>query len=265
MILAKLRSRYWQPAKQKLASRIRNALAIPPGLPRQFTQADFSRFMREETFRYSRRYARKRVVVHGGEHLTALAKQSGGILACLHFGSFFLSGGAVVRQLKLPYTAVVTSRNHQVMPAEEAAFWVGVHRRAEKLYGQRLFSTADSPRTFLKWLATPGHMLGIVLDVREHGYPIKEYPFVFLGHPIHMQAGPAKLACLARVPLIPMTISYDEVEKRHHLYFDAPIPPGDPVAMTQQALSVLEKYVAESPAQLFNDIVVNFAQPQPKA
>ena len=261
MLWSKLHSYFWQPVRQQVVARIRNIRPAPPDLPLEYTQADFARFMREETFCYSKRYARKFVIVHGGEHLTEAAKEGGAILACLHFGSFFLSGGAVVHQLKLPYTAVVTSRNLQVLPAEEAAFWKGVHHRAEKLYGQRLFSTAESPRTFMKWLATPGHMLGIVLDVREYGLKLKEHPFVFLGHPIFMQSGPAKLACLANVPMVPMTVQYNRAEQRHHLYFDAPIPPGEPVEMTQQALAVLEKYVAAAPEQLFNDIITGFAEP----
>lgn len=249
------------PTLRRLAALWRRLSATPPGLPDNYVRADYAQFMRAETYGYSLCYARQRVVIHGGDHLLRIAQQSGGMLACLHYGSFFLSGGAVVRQLGLPYTAVVTSRNLLVLPEAEAAFWKAVHRRAEMLYGQPLFSTGAPPRTLLKWLETPGNMLGVVLDVREHGHKIKEHPFNFLGQPIFMQTGPAKLACLARVPLVPMTIRYDPAEKRHHLYFDAPIMPADPVGMTQEALTILARYVTEAPNQLYQDIVRDFAVP----
>lgn len=262
MLWSKLYSDFWQPVRQRVVARIRNIRLAPPELPLEYTQADFARFMREETFCYSKRYARKFVVIHGGEHLTAATQQGGAILACLHYGSFFLSGGAIAHQLKLPYTAVVTSRNFQVLSEQEAAFWRGVHHRAEKLYGRRLFSTGESSRTLLKWLKPTGRLLGVVLDVREYGQKLKEHPFVFLGHPIFMQSGPARLACLANVPMVPMTIQYNRAEQRHHLYFDAPIPPrDDPVGMTQQALAALEKHVAAAPQQQFQDIVTGFAAP----
>jgi lauroyl/myristoyl acyltransferase len=246
---------------QRLDALRRRIFAMPPRLSPHYSPEEYAAFMRAETYCYTPRYAKNRVVVHGGGHLTEIAKRSGGILACLHYGSFFLSGGAVVHQLGLPYTAVVTSRNLAYMPEAEAFFWKAVHRRCETLYGEPLFTTGSPPRTLLKWLAQRGNMLGVVLDVREHGHKVKEYPFSFLGQPIFMQAGPAKLACLARVPLVPMTIRYAPAERRHHLHFDTPIQPGDPVEMTQRALTVLGAYVAEEPDQQFNDIVRGFAQP----
>lgn len=246
---------------QRLTALWRRLNAIPPDLPANYARADYAQFMRAETYSYSQRYACQRVVIHGEDHLLRIAQQGGGMLACLHYGSFFLSGGAIVRQLGLPYTAVVTSRNLLVLPEAEAAFWKAVHRRAEMLYDQALFSTGAPPRILLNWLKTKGNMLGVVLDVREYGHKIKEHSFNFMGQPIFMQTGPAKLACLARVPLVPMTIRYDLTEKRHHLYFDAPIMPTDPVGMTQEALTILGRYVAKAPNQLYQDIVRDFAIP----
>lgn len=252
-----------QNLSRKLAAQWRRLLSIPPSLPARYTQAEYAQFMRAETHAYTRRYARRRVVIHGANHLAEIAQHSGGMLACLHYGSFFLAGGAVVEQLHLPYTAVVTSRNFRVLPEGEAAFWMAVHRRAEMLYRQPMFSTGSPPRTLLNWLGTAGNMLGVVLDVREHGHKIREYPMNFMGNSIYIQIGPAKLACLAKVPLIPMTIRYSPEERRHHLYFSTPILPTDPVEMTQQALDVLGKYVELAPNQLYQDIIRDFAVPHP--
>jgi len=242
---------------------IRRSQASPPPLVTDYTQADFINFMREETFLYSKKYACSRVVIHGGQHLVNASQQKGALLACLHYGSFFLSGGAIFHQLGLPYTAVVTSRNLAVLNPPEKAFWRGVHQRTATLYERPLFMTGDSPRSMLKWLDSPSHLLGIVLDVREQGVETKEYPFTFMDSPIIMQVGPARLACMALVPMLPMNIQYHPEERCHHLTISQPImPSNDPIEMTRQALHALDTSVRQVPEQFFHDIITVFADPE---
>ncbi len=233
----------------------------PPGLAQNYDMGDYGRFMREETFLYSARYARSRVVLHGQEHLVESARDSGVMVAFLHYGSFFLTGGAIVHQLGLPYTAIASRRNLAVMSPEESRFWEGVHRRGQQLYGHPLFFTDQSPRLSLNWLKEPGNVLGVVLDVREHDQQYREDPYRFLGHTLFMQSGPARLAAIARVPIVPATIRYCPGERRHHLHFDAPVKSeGDPVAVTQRLLEVLGDRLGEAPAQQFYDIVAEFVR-----
>ena len=241
---------------------IRRMRQAPPNLPENFTMAEFGRFMKEETFLYSAGYARGRVVVHGRENLLDAAGQTGAVAAFMHYGSFFLIGGAIRAQLGLPYTAIASRRNLEIAPEPDKKFWYGVHGRSGRLYSRPLFYTDESPRLPLSWLEQPGNVLGIVLDVREHGQKYRENTYDFLGRKIYLQSGPARLACIAGVPIVPVTICYCQKERRHHLFFDKPVlPDRDPVAMTQRLLDVLGARVMLAPEQQFYDIASILSQP----
>ncbi|OFW18618.1 MAG: hypothetical protein A3H27_11390 [Acidobacteria bacterium RIFCSPLOWO2_02_FULL_59_13] len=236
----------------------------PPELRDNYTMADYVRFMREETFHYSVRYARRLVVIHGGEHLLEAARNGAVMVAFLHYGSWILAGGAIAHRLGLPYTVIASRRNLEIEPPEEKRFWEGVHLRGSRLYGHPLFYTDQSPRQPVKWLKKNRHVLGVVLDVREHGQQREEPAFEFLGHTIYMQTGPARLARIAGVPIVPTCIQYRPQERRHNLFFDAPVlPDADPCRTTQQLLRVLEKHVALAPQQQFYDIVTEFGRRGP--
>ena len=241
---------------------LKKLLASPPYLSDGYNASDYARFMREETFLYTPQYAKGRVVIHNGQNLGEITKHRGAILAPMHYGSFFLSGGAIVHQLKLPCTAIVTSRNLSVLPAEEAAFWRGVHHRSEGLYRQPLFRAGVTPRQHMvRYLAEPHNLLWVMLDVRETGRERPEFPFLFLQRQLYLQTGPARLACLAGVPLVPMCIQYNLEERQHHLHFGSPVwPDKTPIEMTQQAITQLEMHIARQPQQFFHDISI-FLEP----
>ncbi len=241
---------------------ITRLLAKPPELLDNYTAVDFVNFMREETYLYSPRYAKKHVTIHGRERLLEVAEHSGALLTPVHYGSFFLSGGAVVQQLKLPYTAIVTGRN--IAPSvDEEQFWAGVHQRSTHLYQQPLFYTGiSSPKSLLKYLDKPGNLLGAMLDVREQGQAPREFTFNFLGGQVYLNTGPARLAYLAKVPILPMTIQYNTFERHHHLYFSEPVYPcKDHRAVTQAILSSLEQNIAGQPQQWFYDFLAIFTVP----
>ncbi len=242
---------------------LRRLVARPPCLPDGYNASDYARFMREETLLYSPRYAKQAVVIHGGQTLAELTRHRGAILAPLHYGSFFLSSGAIVHQLRLACTAIVTSRNLAVLPAEEEAFWRGVHQRSAKLYRQPLFHAGITPpREIVRYLAQPHRLLLAMLDVREAGHVTREYPFSFMQRQIHLQTGPARLARLANVPLVPMCIRYQQEEQRHHLHIGSPVwPDQTPIETTQQALNQLEPYMSDQPQQFFHDLANAFASP----
>ncbi len=235
---------------------------MPPMLPERYSLVDFGRFMRDETFLYSPRYAHRFVVVHGQENLVDLARNSGVMVNFLHYGSWTLAGGSITHGLGLPYTVIASRRNLEITTPEEKNFWSGVHQRLYQLYTNPLFFTDQSPRLPLNWLKSTGHVLGVVLDVREYNQKYKEHPFQFLGHTLYMQSGPARLACIAQVPMVPATIQYHPKERCHHLFFDSPVfPNGDPQQMTQQLLQSLEMHLIEVPEQQFYDIIAEFSRP----
>lgn len=241
-----------------MALAFRRIRLAPPRLPERYDMGDYGLFMREETFLYSPAYVRRRVLLEGSENLTDLADKSGVMVAFLHYGSWILAGGAISHELGLPYTVVASRRNLEILPEDEKNFWYGVHKRCSELYGHALFYSDQSPRLPLAWLEE-GNILGIVLDVREVGREFKEEEFVFLGRKITMQTGPARLACISGVPIVPATICYHPKERRHHLHFDAPIhPDGNPRNMTQALLDILGRRLADAPDQQFYDIIGEF-------
>ena len=237
-------------------------MSQPPALPEQYSASDFKEFMCQETYLFSPRYAKRYVTLHGQDKLLEVAAHSGVLLTPVHYGSFFLSGGAVVQQLKLPYTAIVTGRN--VIPdLQQQLFWTGVHQRSSRLYQQPLLYTGiTSPKAILNYLAKPGNLLGAMLDVREQGQKPKEFMFNFFGQQVYLNTGPARLAFLAQVPIIPMTIQYDSLARRHHLYFGEPIMPcKNHIQVTQQLLSAIEYPIAKMPEQWFFDMPNVFSLP----
>lgn len=248
---------------ESLAAARQRLWPVPPPLPDTYTLTDYVRFMCEETFRYSVRYARRLVVIHGREHLLDAVRNSGVMVAFLHYGSWILAGGAIAHRLGLPYTVIASRRILEVTTPEEKRFWESAYQRIGRLYGHPIFFTDQSPRPPIKWLRRRSHVLGVVLDVREHGQRHEEQPFQFLGHTIFMQSGPTRLARIAGVPIVPASIQYQPQQRCHHLYFDAPVlPEGNPQHVTQHLLRVLEKHVARVPQQQFHDIVAEFRRPR---
>lgn len=238
-------------------------IANPPYLSESYCTEDFADFMRRETFLFSARYAKKNVVIHGQDKLLEATSKSGALLTPFHYGSFFLSGGAIVHQLNLNYTAIVTGRN--IAPEKsEREFWEGVHYRSSCMYENPLFYTGNTPvKTMLNFVSKPGNLLCSLLDVRETGHFPNEYLFNYLGKQIYLQTGPARFAYLAKVPIIPMTIHYNIVEQKHHLFLGDPIhPSNDAVSITQQAISALEIQVNYESAQWFSNLLNNFSSPR---
>src|SRR3989304_8404905 len=94
-----------------LAAMRQRVWPAPPHLPENYTLNDYVRFMREETFQYSVRYARRLVVIHGREHLLEAARNGGAMVAFLHYGRWILAGGALAHRPGLPYTVVASRRN----------------------------------------------------------------------------------------------------------------------------------------------------------
>lgn len=235
---------------------LKKLLVIPPNLPSKYTMPDFFRFMCEETFLYTPRYARQRVVIHNGHILSEITKERGAVLAPLHYGSFFLSGGAIFHQLNLRCNAIVTHNNLLVLPVDEASMWIGMHQRTQKLHQQPLFHAGLTPRQdIVQYLTKPRNLLWAMMDVREAGRERPEFPFVFKSRQIYLQTGAARLACIAGVPFVPMNIKYNRSERRHHLYIGDPIAPiNSPDEMTQQALTQIEKYIFDQPEQFFHDM-----------
>jgi lauroyl/myristoyl acyltransferase len=238
-----------------LTLRWKRWFVVPPALPTPYGISDFVNFFREETWSFSPAYARKNLELRGVEELMSLQKTQAVVICFLHHGSFMLMGGGFRHQLGLPYSAVVSTRN--IDPeSEEERFWVGVHQRLQSLYESPLFYTHEPVTGILKWLKIPGNLFGIVLDVRERHIPHKEERFSFMGRQIFMQTGPARLARLARVPMVPCVTWYEVASRKHIVQMLPAITTilDDPIDVTQRALALIEPYIMKYPEQQFYDI-----------
>jgi lauroyl/myristoyl acyltransferase len=236
---------------------------IPPGLPAKYTQKDFYWFMRREIFHYSPSYVMKQVIIHNSQRVMEVARTEGAVMAFLHYGSFFLSGGAIVHQLGLTYTAVISRRflTPEITPPRDIPYWKLVHKIASSLYCNHVIYNDESPLKAINWLKQK-KLLGVALDVREIGQRYKEARFRFLDKDIYMQYNPARMANIIGAPLIPMTIQYDTKDRRHHLFFGHPVRvQNDPISATQELFHYLEQGPRERPEQLYHDIVASFREP----
>lgn len=212
-------------------------LGVPPPLPARYTAPDYATFMRREIFRMNRHYARRRVDIVGLEHLPAAG---GAVLTFLHHGNFFLSGLAIGAQTGRDYTAIVTGRNlsPEVLGEVDYQYWKAVHRRVSALYARPVFYSNEPPRAAVRWLREGG-LLGVALDVREHGHQGVEDCYPFMGAQYSFPRGPARLAISAGVPLISMSICWMAAQRRHVLSMAPPVSADEPVAATAAALSAL--------------------------
>lgn len=239
----------------------RHALALPPHFNDEFTMDSYREFMQEETFSYSPRYAKERVVVHGAQALYEAMTDRGALIVFMHYGSFFLMGGAVRHQLGLPYTAIASRRNLNLLAPSGTAFWHGAHQRSGELYEKGLFFSDEQVMQSKRWLEKPQHTLGVALDVHEIGYPQPRHPFEFLGRQVFLPIAPARLAKLAKVAMVPSIMHFDTKTASHHLQFFSSVQVDSPTEATQKALSALEGWVRDDPNQQFFDIAQAFSTP----
>jgi len=234
--------------------------AKPPALAAGYSRADFKAFTSSETYLFSSAYATQRVDIEGVEKVKAILGKKPAIIAFMHHGSFFLIGGALSHQLACNYSALVSTRNFSLINQEGQDFWRGVHRRSAELYGNDLFYSDDSARKLVRWL-TNKNLLGIVLDVREAGLSRNESAFDMFGEELYFQTGPARLARIAKVDIIPVTMTYQPEKKRHRLLISAPVSPvGTDQEITQQLLSAIEPSLQEARNQEFYDFVGRLKQ-----
>ena len=232
----------------------------PPALKLDYDRAEFKGFMSNETHLFSAEYAKRRVEIEGVEKIKAVLGKKPAIIAFMHHGSFFLIGGALTHQLGCNYSALVSTRNFSLINQEGQDFWRGVHKRSAALYGNELFYSDDSARKLIRWL-TNDNMLGIVLDVREAGTQRSETAFKMFGEKLYFQTGPARLARIAKVDIIPVVVTYHPKKKKHVLTISPPIAPiGTEQEITQQILTAIEPCLRESRNQEFYDVVKRLKQ-----
>lgn len=212
----------------------------------------FNRFMLNELFNCSANYTKMKVEIIGEENLLQY-KEQGGILGFLHFGSFFLSGIALIENLGLKYTAIASSHNLKYLSNPEREFWRNVHTKINSYYSRPLIFTHNSVYDSIKWIKN-NNFLGVAFDVIEEGRNNKLIPVNFLGKKVFFQSSPARLARSTNRPIFPLTIRFSPISRKHYLFIGKPQTVINDLDTTQKVLSEMEIIVKRHKYQFFHDI-----------
>lgn len=208
--------------------------------------------MKSEISFYSQSYSRNFVNIHGAENVIKLEKE-GAVLVFLHFGSFFLTGGALTNQLGINYSAVASKRNLEFLTQKEKLFWNKVHVISENLYGNKLFYTDNYPKCMINWLNN-GNFLGVALDVNEKGLNNKFSKFKLFNSSYNFQTSAYRLAKVTNKKIIAMLISYDKKKFCHNLHLSSAIDLVNPDYCIQECLDFMEPHMNKYKNQFFHDI-----------
>ena len=241
----------------------------PPALSQDYSCADYNRFMKQELFRLTPSYTHNRVLVKGKDNLLSAIKKSNVMIGLLHHGSWILIGGVVRHVLKLPYTVIASRRNFAVLSEVDRIYWTRAHEYIQTYYGENFIFTDQSPFIAMSWLKRSIAVLGVAFDVREFDQAYTESKINFVGHQLWVQTGPARLAGLSKVLVVPASIHFKPECRMHELEFYDVIDPGQlnsAQALTQAVFSVLEPVYNAYKKQAFFDIIESFSlrhQPSP--
>ena len=208
--------------------------------------------MRHEFNCYNFRYSKMKVKIVGHENILQY-KKHGGILGFLHFGSFFLSGIALIENLGLNYTAIASSHNLKYLPRTESDFWHNIYSKINSYYSRPLIFTHDNIYDSLKWVKN-NNFLGVAFDVIEKGKNNKLIPVNFLGKKVFFQSSPVRLARATGRPIFPMTIRFSPIYRKHYLFIGKPYTVISDLDTTQKVLSEMESIVKFHQYQFFHDI-----------
>lgn len=221
-------------------------------IAKNLISSKFNRFMLKEFAYYNPEYAKKKVKIIGKENLLQY-KEQGGVLGFLHFGSFFLSGIALIKNLGVNYTAIASSHNLKYLSQPERDFWRNVHTKINSHYSRPLFFTHNSIYDSIKWLKK-NNFLGVAFDVIEEGRNNKLVPVNFLEKKVFFQSSPARLARTTNRPIFPLTIRFSPISRKHYLFIGKPQTVINDLDTTQKVLSEMETIVKMHKYQFFHDI-----------
>jgi KDO2-lipid IV(A) lauroyltransferase len=183
-----------------------------------------------------------RVDVEGEEHLAPiLARERGAVVVTGHIGAWeLLAGYWVLRGVRV-YVAARPLRDPRYQPL--------IDRLRERLR-VNVFPEGTGLRTIVRALRQ-GDSLGILIDQSRPGSVRGTWAPLF-GQPTFTPTGPAEIARLGGVPLMPMAIQM--VDGRHRIICGRPIEPDwrEPQAIDAamaRCIAALEELIRRAPTQ----------------
>lgn len=185
----------------------------------------------------------RRTVIHGLEHLEeARADGRGAILAMLHLGPI----ASLVQALPargVPLRVATSLPRTEPLPDGYVGWWVREQQMRFEALGGRFVEGLGRAMT-LRRLLERGEVCLLAVDTRGR------VETMLLGHRVQVAGGPARLARLTRVAVVPATVLREGANVVVRLA--EPLEPArdeSDSGFTQRVLDVLEPYASRHPEQ----------------
>lgn len=184
-------------------------------------QKAFFKFMFYESYFLNRKYLSEKIVIYNSGAVDK-CKKSGAILGFIHYGSFFLSGSALVEQLGCKFTLIASLANQF---GRDKIMWRNFHNRYNKTYTSNIILNTDYLNNYVNLLKSE-YIIGIALDVHTSRKKrnIKKIPF--LDYHVYFDDYISSISQKYNKPVIACNIYYDSKNQLHKLYLSDPIEPS---------------------------------------
>ena len=213
----------------------------------------FFHFMFNESYFLSTKYLIDKVLIYNSESIDK-CKESGAVISFIHYGSFFLSGSALVKQLSCKFTLIASLANQE---GGDKRMWKSFHSRYSKSYTSKIILNTDYLNNYVKLLKS-NYFIGIALDVhtKRKNRNIKKVPF--LDYHVYIDDYTSLISQKFNKPVIACNIFFDPKEQLHKIYLSDPIPPNPYQA--EIAMSFIQNYIY-CDSQYFHNLKKIFSSP----
>lgn len=176
--------------------------------------------------------------VEGLEHLQAAREAGGGklVVVSAHYGNWE-AARAVAARHGAPLAIIYRAFNNRKMDDYS-------HRLITACGWPAYRKGAEGSRELFKHVRGGGGAM-ILVDQRLGGAPQLD----FMGRPAETSLAAAQLALKLKAPLLPAAAR--RTETGFHVIFEPPIPPSDPMTMTEAVNKVIEGWIDAAPEQWF--------------
>lgn len=210
------------------------------------SEIKFNDFMIHEHFALNKKYLKNNVIINNIDNFKENIP-NGGIVVFLHYGSFFITGAALVNQSQCNYTAIASLRN---VHGNTKIFWQKFHDIANNFYSTDMFLDGSYPYKMIKWL-NDDNFLGVALDVHTKRRNQQLKMFRFGSDRVLFDDYATRIGRMTGKPIIASVISYDKRSSRQILKLSDPI--YDYENAVQISLDFIYKSITD-PSQFYHDI-----------
>jgi hypothetical protein len=190
------------------------------------SRSRFYNLMLSESFILNKKYLENNFIIHNSEAIDK-CRETGAIIAFIHYGSFFLIGPALIHHKRCKYTAIASLDNTK---GSQRKFWESFHERFNKYYSHNLILRSSYPRKFISLLKSP-YFIGVALDVHTKRKHRKIKKYRFQNKDIYLDDYVGTLSSKYSKPVIACTINYDSYYNTHRIFLSEPIDQNENVTL----------------------------------